>query len=405
MKICIVSTIFPPDIGGPSKHIYELSKRLASQGHEVHIATYTSQESRHELLDGFIVHRISIKNIPKALLPVRVYKMRNMIIDIVKKYNIDVIYALNIDLAGLPATQAAKKMKKPVVLRYGGDYIWEVMFKFNKTSRPLHSFYENEDSKLFKTLKSFQARMLRKFNHIIVPSDYYKNILATHFNINQENITVIKNPVNLIIKPGKKNKNEKFTLVTASRILRLKGIDYLLEAIRIITREHGNIHLKIIGDGPYKQQLIARAKDLNIDKYVTFLPGMKHEEVLKHIADADAYVLSSVSEVAPNVVLEAMSLKTPVVTTKVSDFDYKMNSEIALITPPKDSNLMAHAIITLMSNEELRNKLIKNSYAFVKKNISWKEAVQQTTTLLEKALTEKLGKAKQPLTGQPALSS
>ncbi len=383
MKICIVSTIFPPDIGGPSKHIYELSKRLASQGHEVHIATYTSQDSRHELLDGFAVHRISIKNVPKSLLPVRVYKMRNMIIDIIKKYNIDVIYALNIDLAGLPATQAAKKMKKPVVLRYGGDYIWEVMFKFNKTSRPLDSFYENENGRLFKTLKSFQARMLKRFNHIIVPSEYYKNILVTHFNINQENITVIKNPVNLIIKPGKKKKNEKFTLATVSRILRLKGIDYLLEAIRIVTRTH-DIHLKIIGDGPYKQKLIDRAKELKIENYVTFLPGMNHEEVLKHISDADGYVLSSVSEVAPNVVLEAMSLKTPVVTTKVSDFDYKMNSEIALVTPPKDSNLMAHAIIVLMSNEELRNKLVKNAYAYMKKNISWKEAVQQTMTILER---------------------
>ncbi len=384
MKICIVSTIFPPDIGGPSKHIYELSKRLASQGHEVHIATYTGQESRHELLDGFIVHRISIKNVPKSLLPVRVYKMRNMIINIIKKYNIDVIYALNIDLAGLPATQAAKKMKKPVVLRYGGDYIWEVMFKFNKTSRTLHSFYENEDSRLFKTLKSFQARMLRKFNHIIVPSEYYKNILTTNFNINQENITVIKNPVNLNIKDGSKKKNDTFTIVTASRILRLKGLDYLLEGVKIITRTNKNIRLLIIGDGPYKQQLIERAKELNIQESVTFLPGMKHEEVLKHIADADAYILSSVSEVAPNVVLEAMSLKTPVITTPVSDFTYVMDKEIALVVPPRDSYQLSNAITSLMNDKELSKKLARNGYDFVKKQPSWDDALKQTLSIFEK---------------------
>ena len=397
MKICIVSTIFPPDIGGPSKHIYELSKRLASKGHEVHIATYTSQDSRNELLDGFIVHRISIKGIPKAMLLARAYKMKRMLIDIIKQFNIDLIYALNIDLAGLPAAQAAKATNKPVILRYGGDYIWEIMFKFNRTSKTLDRFYETQEGRLFKTLKAFQSRMLAKFNHIIVPSDYYKNILIKNFSLNEGNVTVIKNPVNTTIKSGKKKKNDFFTLITSSRILRLKGLDYLLEAMRILRRNYPNIKLQIIGDGPYKQKLIERAKELNVQDKVEFLPGMKHEELLEKIANADAYISSSVSEVAPNAILEAMSLKVPVITSLVSDFDYKMNEDIALIVHPKDSNALAGAITRLMLSQDLRKKLAGNAYKFVKKNTNWDEALKQTLSIFEKFI-------QQSLTAKPVLS-
>ncbi len=397
MKICIVSTIFPPEIGGPSKHVYQLAKQLSILNHEVHVVTYTNQESRQEMLDGFHVHRISIKNLPKSMLPARIYKMRKYIINICKQYEIGLIYALNIDLAGIPAAMAAKNMKKPVVLRYGGDYIWEIMFKFNKTSRTLHEFYQKESSSLFRSLKRFQSYMLHKFNHIIVPSEYYKNILVSNFNINQEKITVIKNPVDIEVRPRKK-KNERYTIVTASRLLRLKGIEYLLESVKIASRRHNDILLQVIGDGPYKQQLIERARELQIENNVVLLPGMEHKDLLSHIANADAYVLSSISEVAPNVILEAMSLKTPVISTLVSDFNFEMNNQVALITQPKDSHTMADAILKLIENKELGKKLADNAFKFVKQHPTWQDALQQTLEIFEKSIQK-------PSTGQPGLSS
>ncbi len=384
MKILIVSTIFPPEIGGPSKHIYELAKNLSSLGHEIHIATYTKKNSVQEFVDGFHIHRVSIGNLPKIFLPIRVLKMKVLLLKIVRKYNIDILYALNIDLAGLPASMAAKKTNKPIILRYGGDYIWEIMFKFNKTSRTLDDFYKNQTGLLFSILKKFQSNMLKKFNHIIVPSFYYKNILVNAFSLSQDKISVIKNPVNINYKINKK-KNDRFILVTASRIIRLKGLDYLILAVKEAIKKYKDINLIIIGDGPYKNNLISKVKKLNIQDYIKFLPGMSHNEVLNHLSNADVYVLSSISEVAPNVILEAMSLKTPVITTRVSDLDYTMNEKIALIVPPKDSLALANAIIKLKENPKLRAKLAFNGCNFVKKNITWGEVLNQITLIMEKA--------------------
>ncbi len=174
MKICIVTTIFPPDVGGPATYVYELAKRL-SKNNEVHIMTYGKNKAR---LDNVFVHSCNVVKMPKFLsLFYRIICLSFLLFKIIKKYKIDVVYAFNIDLAGVPAFIASKVYRKKLVLRTGGDYVWEVMYKLNYTNKSLLDFYKYEKGFLFSLLKNFQKFMLKRFDRIIVDSDFYKNLL------------------------------------------------------------------------------------------------------------------------------------------------------------------------------------------------------------------------------------
>jgi len=380
MKIFIITTIFPPDIGGPATYIKELASKLTGLSHEVHVFTYGSK--KYEELNDFFIHKAKILNLPKVLnIPLRLLNLTYLIIKLARKYSPDVIYTFNVDLAGLPAYLASKISRKPLILRTGGDYVWEVMYKLNLTSKPLQEFYEKQKDLRFSLLKLFQKIMLHKFKYIIVDSYFYKSILAEYYSL--KNITVIQNPVksyNL-----KKQKQKKFTIITASRLLRLKGVQYLLKSIQELSKKTKNIRLIIVGEGPYKKNLIKLCKELKIESYTEFKGYLQHDEVIRLINNSNILVLPSVSEIGPNVVLEAMSVKTAVISTKNGGANELIGKDKGLLVPIKDPESITLAIEKIMKDKILKSKLEKNAYESVK-NLSWDKTIKETLGIIEQCL-------------------
>jgi glycosyltransferase involved in cell wall biosynthesis len=119
------------------------------------------------------------------------------------------------------------------------------------------------------------------------------------------------------------------------RVERQKRFDLLLEAFAPLSRQHPSLRLLIAGDGSLRDELIALAARLGLDRTCRFL-GLRHDIADLHHA-FDLFVQSSEYEGTPNAVLEAMAMETPIVATDVGGTaELAADGVHAIIVPPHD---------------------------------------------------------------------
>jgi glycosyltransferase involved in cell wall biosynthesis len=87
-----------------------------------------------------------------------------------------------------------------------------------------------------------------------------------------------------------------------------------------------------------------------------------YEEIPKYMSAADVFVLPSISEGLPVVILEAMACGLPVIASRISGIpDVVVDNHNGLLVQPRDAKGFANAIITVLSNEKLRSSLSKGA--------------------------------------------
>ena len=148
----------------------------------------------------------------------------------------------------------------------------------------------------------------------------------------------------------------KFVLLHVGRLAAEKGVHRILEAFAIARAllPAGSLQLVIAGGGP-EEAALRRAAPPD----VTFLGVLDRERVLPQLyASADAFVLTSLTETLGLVVLEAMASGLPVIATPAGGVaEHLRHGENGLAYPPSDVREMAHAMVRLVMNPDLRDKL------------------------------------------------
>jgi glycosyltransferase involved in cell wall biosynthesis len=139
-------------------------------------------------------------------------------------------------------------------------------------------------------------------------------------------------------------------------LVKRKGADHLIRAFKEIRNEKAR--LLIIGEGPEKDALWAMAND---DPRIEFL-GYK-ENAPEYIRASDLFILPSLYEGLPNVIIEAMLLGTPVVATNVSGIPELIENDVnGFLVPPEDEGALKKALLELMENPALRNRFVLESH-------------------------------------------
>lgn len=140
-----------------------------------------------------------------------------------------------------------------------------------------------------------------------------------------------------------------------------KGQTVLLDAISQLAQGPlPNVHLILVGEGPDEQMLKERVKDMGLEKQVSFFPFTR--EPIFVFERIDALVLSSLyKEGLPNVLLEAMSMAIPVVSSKMAGVpEIVENGKTGYMVEPGDSRQLAEAIIKLWSDKVAFAKMCEN---------------------------------------------
>jgi glycosyltransferase involved in cell wall biosynthesis len=129
------------------------------------------------------------------------------------------------------------------------------------------------------------------------------------------------------------------------------------------------LRIVIAGDGPERMQLESCAGQLNVSDLVRFTGH--REDIYNILAALDLFVLPSLSEGVPMVILEAMSLGTPIVATRVGGVEEILrDNHTALLVPARDPGALALACGRLIDDQTLAQQLTRSAHELVVREYS-----------------------------------
>lgn len=183
---------------------------------------------------------------------------------------------------------------------------------------------------------------------------------------------------------------EARVLIFIGRLAPQKAVDDLLSALDLLQHTEPNLRTLIVGDGPLRDQLRAKAHAFTLDESARFLGH--REDVPRLLAASDVLVLPSLYEGLPNVVLEAMRSRKPVVATAApGTTEVVIDGETGRLVPMRDSVALARAIRELIRDPETARRMGEAGRARV-------EAEFRAATMVERfaRLYEELARQKGP---------
>jgi len=149
-------------------------------------------------------------------------------------------------------------------------------------------------------------------------------------------------------------------LLCVGRLAPAKGQAILLESVAQLQKQGIFVNLTLVGMGPDEQSLKEYAKELGINKEVQFTGAVDQDHILDYYKEADIFVLPSFAEGLPVVLMEAMAMEIPCITTAITGIpELILNGQEGLLVAASDSEALTQAIKQLASDQLLRQQLGK----------------------------------------------
>ncbi len=146
-------------------------------------------------------------------------------------------------------------------------------------------------------------------------------------------------------------------LLFVGRVVELKGLGVLLDAISRLAERHPRLGLTVVGDGPDRDRLQRHAHSLGISDRVTFVGSRSQAEVADHLSGSDIFVLPSFAEGVPVVLMEALGAGLPVVASVVGGVVELVAEDInGFLVSPANVEQLADRLEQLIGDAELRQR-------------------------------------------------
>ncbi|GGG78336.1 colanic acid biosynthesis glycosyltransferase WcaL [Salipiger pallidus] len=143
------------------------------------------------------------------------------------------------------------------------------------------------------------------------------------------------------------------TLLFVGRLAGVKGVPILLDAVAALKDRHPHLRLALIGDGPERAALEARAKPLG--ETVVFLGYQSQDAVAEALSQSDVFVLPSFAEGVPVVLMEAMAAGVPVVATQIAGIPELVSHwDSGILVRPGDVEALTEAIDQMLASADQR---------------------------------------------------
>lgn len=234
-----------------------------------------------------------------------------------------------------------------------------------------------EYGNIFRLKHKIIKYYFKRCDKIITIAKFWKDDLIYNSGVNEDKIVVILNGVdNRRFKPMKtpEEKSEQIVLYIGG-LERAKGLGVLLRAFRIVISRVNKVKLLIGGKGPHEQYFKDLVSKLNIGRFVKFLGFVPEEELPLYYSLADVFVYPTFLGLGL-MTLEAMACGTPVISTNTCDIPEYL-ADAAILVQPGSIKELADAIISVLTDGNLRKKLIKKGLERARV-LTWEETARRT---------------------------
>ena len=334
MKILITTGIYPPQIGGPAQYAKKLKEALVGEGHEVKVVTYGIEK---KLPTGIRHLFFFFKVLPK-------FPASNFCI------------TLDTFSVGFPSVAAGVLFNKKVVIRTGGDFLWEKYLERTKEKILLREFYESPAfGKLSIKEKNIFVMTKWTVKHakaLIFSTDWQKKIWAKPYNLDSSKISVIENYYGTKLSSNEPTKKD---FIGSSRPIQFKNLDTLKN--------------------------VFEDSKLSDSGVILDLEGVNHEKFLEKLKNCYASILISLGDISPNFIMDTIRFNKPFILTTENGITERIK-DIALFVDPLNQNEIKEKINYLLNPENYKNQVEKiRNFSFVH---SWEEIAKEFVNIYEK---------------------
>lgn len=364
MKIAFIyDGAYPWIKGGVEKRVYEIGRRLAERGHDVHcycVGWWLDDNDESDIeVDGIKYHGVCG--------PLQMYVNGRRSIKAAIKFSLSLLGPLLrekfdlIDCQNFPyfscftAKLACVFRSTPLLItwhEFWGDYWYSYLGR--------KGFFGKITEKIVSMMADYNLSVSQKTARDLENSGI--NVLK-----------VIPNGIDIECIESTEPSNLSSDVIFAGRIIKHKNVDVLIRAIEILKKDILDIRCFIIGEGPEKQYLVKMVDDLGLNDNIKFFDFLdNHNELISMMKSSKVFVLPSIREGFGIVVLEANACGLPVVTV-----DHPDNAACDLINPENGAicNFSGKEIAKsvfrhLKSGGALRRSCIENSEKYDWEEIS-----------------------------------
>jgi len=332
-KILICTGIYPPLVGGPAQYALEVEKEFKRGGNNVLVRTYGLERS----LPSLIRHGLFFERVFFCL------------------RGVDFILALDTFSVGWPAVAAAKILRKKIIVRTGGDFLWESYVERTGDLVLFRDFYNTRRQKF-----NFKERMifvitrwtLKNVNAVIFSTEWQKKIFEEAYDLDPQKNYIVENFYGeKLVSVEKKNK----VFVAGTRPLKWKNIRRLQESFSLAREIEPTIDLDLV--------------------------GAQYEIFLEKIRTCYCVVLVSLGDISPNMVLDALRSNTPFILTKETGL-YEKLKDVGLFVDPENVGDIKEKILYLAN--ENNYKLAKAKVEAFGFTYGWKEICNEILEVSKK---------------------
>lgn len=270
-----------------------------------------------------------------------------LIMKLNRVYNITMLNAHWVFPDGVAVSWIAKLLRLPLVLSSRGCDI---------------NIYSE-----YKTRRTQIIRALRYASKVTAVSSALGKVIE-RLGIEKDNIEVIRNGIEF----DRFNIKDKYAcrlklglkancriILFVGRLIEVKGLRYLIEAVANLTKERKDLKLLIVGEGGAQHTYQRMAEELGIEEHIVFLGNKSRDEISYWYGACDAFCLPSLKEGCPNVILEALASGRPVIGANVGGIPELVNENNGILFTPRDAQALTSALSSVLDREWVARDISK----------------------------------------------
>lgn len=405
VQVSVGSMRVPPEQGGaPLQVIFNTSKHLARMGHDVTIldSRYSKEDAAIDCFNGLKIRRLKSIKLPvprSSKTPRYVHFALNELNAIlfavaVSRYlkrrgrDIDVIH-LHLTSVGVILSILNSEFRgKMIYTSHLGQWVLRGTRKLTMLER-IHIL--------------FDSYLMKRVAKVIALNDSARDTFISIGKINAENVVVVHNGVDVdFFHPAsdterariKYGLGDRLIILFVGQLTRIKGVEQLAKAAKIIIKEFGYKDISFVFAGPLTFGTLERPIDMKnmmnyirqnrLENNIIFTGALSLEEIRELYATADIFVMPSLAETGPLVTLEAMATGKPVIGTTLGAMPEQIRDGWnGFLVDPGDEWQLAGKIKYLLDNPEERKRMGANSRRYVEEEFDWRKVTEKLSSIYE----------------------
>ena len=351
--------------GGAEAYIFNISKYLSKMGHDVTILDrkYSRNDPDSEHIDGVKIVRLKARIFASPILTLSLTMNYISFARQVEKYlatvEFDVVH-VHVSIIGLYLAMVNRVLRERL-------FYTSHATRRGKTSR----------TPLDRMAIALENQLVKKVKRTIVLNESVRGELISKTKMNHTDVSILPMGTNTdIFNPAidigdireRYELNRKVIVLFVGRIREDKGIEYLIKAANIVFNQSGYGDVRFVLVGPteefvlkqnhrssYFEKIVGLIDEFNLDNYVVLTGAVPFDDLRKLYAAADIFVLPSITEAAPQAVIEAMSSGKPVIGTRVGAVPTQIaEGQSGFLVDPANERQLAEKIKYLIENRQER---------------------------------------------------